>query len=493
MNHAAADRNTPAVSRLVRPRRAARFPSPSAYRSFWLEQARAQEDGPVTALKGSTRASICVVGGGFTGLWTALRLKALEPERDVVLLEADCCGGGASGRNGGFVMSWWSKFGALAAKCGADEAVWLARESADAIVSIGEFCRAHGIGDVFQHHGWLWIATSAAQSGSWQSVIEMLDRAGAHPFTPVGREDAIERSGSPTVTEAVFEESCATVQPARLALALRRAAIESGVRVYELSPMRSIEHGTRPRVRTPDGDVLADRVVLSLGSWTASHVPVVRRALVVVGSDMVTTAPIAELLDAMGVERGLAISDSRLLVNYFHRTHDDRMALGVGGTSVGFGNRVGGTFHGRTGRADAVRSRLVRLYPRLRVVPVESNWTGPVDRSTSGLPFFHREGRDGNVIVGAGFSGNGVGPSYVAGRILASLALDRTDAYARCGLVGSPDPGFPPEPIRYLGGKLVRRAVSRKEHADDRDKLADPLTRWLANLAPAGLVPTEKA
>jgi glycine/D-amino acid oxidase-like deaminating enzyme len=233
--------------------------------------------------------------------------------------------------------------------------------------------------------------------------------------------------------------------------------------------------------------------VLALGSWTLSQVPAARRALVVVGSDMVTTAPIADVLDDMGVQRGLAISDSRLLVNYFHRTHDDRMALGVGGTSVGFGGRVGGTFHGRTDRADGVRGSLVRLYPRLSVVPVESDWTGPVDRSISGLPFFHREGPDGNVVVGAGFSGNGVGPSYLAGRILASLALDRADAYARCGLVGPPDPGFPPEPLRYLGGKMVRRAVSRKERADDRHEVADPLTRWLANLAPAGLVPTEKA
>lgn len=450
------------------------------------------DDEPASQLSGSTRTSICIVGGGFTGLWTALRIKALEPERDVVLVEADECGSGASGRNGGFVMSWWSKFGALAATCGVDEALWLARQSAEAVASIGEFCRAQGIGEVFQQRGWLWVATSAAQAGSWQGVIDALDRTGEHPFTPVGRTAAVARTGSSSVADAVFEESCATVQPARLALALRRAAIDAGVRVYERSPMLSIEHGSQPRVRTTNGDVLADRVVLALGSWTSRHVPAARRALVVIGSDMITTAPIAELLDDMGVERGLAISDSRLLVNYFHRTHDDRMALGIGGTSVGFGGRVGNAFHGETDRADGVRRSLVRLYPQLAQVPVESNWTGPVDRTMSGLPFCHRQGREGNILVAAGFSGNGVGPSHLAGRILASLALDRADAYARCGLVGPPTPGFPPEPFRYVGGKLVRRAIARAERATDCGRTTDPLTHLLANLAPAGLVPTEK-
>jgi glycine/D-amino acid oxidase-like deaminating enzyme len=275
-----------------------------------------------------------------------------------------------------------------------------------------------------------------------------------------------------------------------LAAALRRAVIDAGVRVHEGSPMLAIEHGDRPRVRTRSGEVTAERVVLTLGSWTPAHVPAARRGLIVVGSDVITTPPVGELLDEIGVEPGLAISDSRLMVDYFHRTHDDRMVLGVGGSSMAFRGRVGAKFHGETRRAAGVRRQLVRLYPQLAATAEEMNWTGPVDRSVSGLPFIHRDGR---VLICAGFSGNGVGPSHLAARILASHAVGIDDRYARCGLVAPPDGGFPPEPFRYLGGKLVRLAVARKERTDDRERVSDPVTRWFANLAPAGLVPTEKA
>ena len=101
-------------------------------RSLWLEEALAgAEDAP--RLEGEERADVCIVGGGFTGLWTAIRLKEHDPALDVVLLEADVCGGGASGRNGGFVLSWWAKFGTLKKVCGADEAVRLALASVEAV------------------------------------------------------------------------------------------------------------------------------------------------------------------------------------------------------------------------------------------------------------------------------------------------------------------------------------------------------------------------
>src|SRR5205823_10159891 len=113
-------------------------------RSLWLEEALAgAEDAP--RLEGEERADICVAGGGYTGLWTALRLKELDPSLDVALVEADVCGGGASGRNGGFVLTWWAKFGTLKKVCGGEEAVRLAAASADAVDGIGAFCAANGI------------------------------------------------------------------------------------------------------------------------------------------------------------------------------------------------------------------------------------------------------------------------------------------------------------------------------------------------------------
>ena len=132
------------------------------------------------------------------------------------------------------------------------------------------------------------------------------------------------------------------------------------------------------------------------------------------------------------------------------------------------------------------------LYPPLADLPVTHNWMGPIDRSEVGLPFFSRLGGREDILYGLGYSGNGVGPTFVGGRILASLALGLDDEWSRAGLARDPVGLFPPEPIRYLGGLLVRRAVERKEAAEDRGSSADRATLLLAGLAPAGLVPLKK-
>src|SRR5215471_10202940 len=125
-------------------------------RSHWLDEALAAEGEEAAAprLEGDERADVCIVGGGYTGLWTALRLKEHDPGLDVVLVEADICGGGPSGRNGGFVLSLWAKFGTLRKLLGADEALRLAHASTEAIAGIGAFCKEHGVDADFRHDGW---------------------------------------------------------------------------------------------------------------------------------------------------------------------------------------------------------------------------------------------------------------------------------------------------------------------------------------------------
>ena len=146
-------------------------------RSLWLEEALGGgEDAP--RLTGEERADVCIVGGGYTGLWTAIRLKEHDPALDVVLVEADVCGAGASGRNGGFVLSWWAKFGALERLCGTEEALRLARASASGVAEIGAFCAENGIDAHFRRDGWLWTATSPAQVGAWEGTIARVESLG---------------------------------------------------------------------------------------------------------------------------------------------------------------------------------------------------------------------------------------------------------------------------------------------------------------------------
>jgi putative aminophosphonate oxidoreductase len=462
-----------------------------ATRSLWLEEALpGEEDAP--RLEGDERADVCIVGGGYTGLWTALRLKELDPVLDVALVEADVCGGGASGRNGGFVLSWWAKFATLKKVCGGQEAVRLASVSAQAVDDIGAFCSEHGIDAHYRRNGWLWTATSEAQIGAWDETVAAAESYGQQPFERLEPDEVARRAGEKTHLGGVFEPTAASVQPALLARGLRRVAIERGVRVFERSPMTRLDRSRPPCVVTAGGSVRAEKLVLALNAW-AVGVAELRRALVVIASDIVATAPAPDRLAAIGWTDGTCISDSRLLVNYYRNTLDGRLVFGKGGGRLAFGGKIGTSFDGRSPRADAIEASMRKLYPSLRDVPVTHDWMGPIDRTEIGLPFFSRLGGREDILYGVGYTGNGVGPTFVGGRILASLALGLDDEWSRAGLARDPVGLFPPEPVRYVGGLLVRRAVERKEAAEDRGERTDGLTLLLAGLAPAGLVPLKKA
>lgn len=459
-------------------------------RSWWLSEAGGgEEPRPEVTLEGEHRADVCIVGGGFTGLWTALQIKEQAPEADVAIVEADICGGGASGRNGGFAMSLWHHFMALEHACGSVEALRLAHASCDAITEIGSFCEQHGIDAHYRHDGWLWTATNASQVGAWTSTVAAIGRHGEHPFVALDPSELVLRTGSSVHIAGVFEATCASLQPAVLARGLMKVARERGVTVFEGSPMVELQRVRPLVVRTAAGRVTADRVVLAMNAWTG-QVRELRRAFVVVSSDVAITEPVADALRTSGWRDGSCISDSRLMVHYYRTTADGRIALGKGGGRLAYGSRIDSSFAGSSPLQPALAARLRLLYPLVANAPIEASWTGPIDRTVDGLPFFTALGRP-DLVCGAGYSGNGVGPSVLGGRILASLVLGLDDEWSRCGLVRRPPAGMPGEPARYIGGNLVRAAVGRKERAEDDGRPVRRIDRALARLAPAGLVPLD--
>ena len=466
------------------------------HRSHWLREAL-EAEGPESAaaappLRGRARADVAIVGGGFTGLWTALHLKALEPALAVTLLEADICGGGASGRNGGFVMTWMSKAPTLLKLCGAQEGVRLLKESEAGVRSIGAFCREAGIGNHFRHDGWLWTATNRAQLGAWGPCLEALDKVGLHPFEELAPAEVQRRAGSAGHLAGVFEKGVATVQPALLARALRRRALEAGVAIHEGSPMTELRRASPPSVVTAEGELAAGTVVLALNAW-AHELPEFRRSIYPVSVDQLATEPAPERLARIGLTDGVAISDSRLMVDYYRTTIDGRMVFGKGGAGeLLFGHKLGRKIEAPGPRSREVLADLHRLYPDFKDCPVAVQWRGPAARTATGLPFFGRLPAAPAIVYGHGYSGNGVGPSYLGGRILASLALGRRDEWAETPLARGAQGLLPPDPIRYLGGLLVRRAVMAKDRAEDEGRVPSALVRRLAGFAPSGLTPKRR-
>lgn len=437
-------------------------------------------------LEGDTRADVAILGGGYVGLWTALNVKRLEPSRDVVVLEQDICGGGASGRNGGFVLSWWPKLSSLARLCGETDAVRVARGSEAAIDEIGAFCDARGIDAHFRKAGWLWTATSAAQMGAWEGVVALCEKLGVGTFRRLAPEEIARRSGSAFHRAGVIELSAATVQPAALARGLRRAALEAGVRIHENTRVRSFDRRDPVRIVTDHGAVTAQRVAVATNAWAAG-IPELARAIVAITSDMVVTAPAEERIRALGWSGGECITDSQTMVDYYHVTRGGRVAFGKGGWGIALGGRIGADFDRNARRARTVEEDFRRYYPGLADVPITHDWSGPIDRTPNSLPLLGRLGGREHIVYGVGWSGNGVGPSVVGGKILASLVLGRDDEWSRHPLVGRSVGRFPPEPIRYVGAHVVRAAVASKERAEMRGEKPARLAAQLARLAPAGL------
>lgn len=465
------------------------------HRSLWLEEALGAEGdaSPAPPLAGAQRADVAIVGGGFVGLWTALELTRRDPGIEVAIVEQDICGGGASGRNGGFVLSWGAKIEALVGQCGPEEALRLLRMSEDAVDEIGTFCSANGIDAHYVRGGHLWTATTTPTIDSWASTVALGERIGAvGSFVEVDPAEVARLTGSAVHVAGVLEPHGASVQPALLARGLRRVALERGVRIYEQSRVEDIDRGRPPVVRTAHGALVAEKLVVATNAW-AANMRELHRRLVALSSEIVATAPIPERLAEIGWTGGECISDSQQQLHYYRTTRDGRIAFGKGGGRLAVAGRVDGPLFQRNPAIAAdTAADLRRIYPMLADVPITHDWSGPIDRSPSGLPLLGRLGGRDHVLHGVGWSGNGVGPSLVGGKVLAALVLGASDEWATNALVDNPLAGaLPPEPVRYLGGRVVRAAVVRKQRAQEDGRTPDRLTSWVASKAPAGVIPND--
>jgi putative aminophosphonate oxidoreductase len=458
--------------------------------SAWLKQAL-QAEGATTAdtLDGDWRADICIVGGGYTGLWTAIELKSRDPSLDVALVEKDICGAGASGANAGYLLSLWVQFQMLSGLYGVEEAQRLCHESEHTIDEIGAFCREHDIDAHWRKTGSIWGATCEAQSGHWNPILEGLRDRQLHQFELLGREQIADQTGTNAFLAGVLDNSIALVHPGHLVRGLRRVAKSMGVRVYEHTPMTRLGRSTPPTVMTPTGTITADKVILGLYGWSLGLRELSRGAMVIF-TDAVMTEPVPEELNALGWRDGPGITDSRVFVQAYRPTVDGRVMWTKAGGSLPYGGRMDPLMNRPSQTETQMREVLRRLYPSLADVPISGRWTGPIDRSKNGLPRFGALPGCRDILFGYGYSGSGLVLSRMGSRMLASLALEDDDEWSRAGLVAAPGRDFPSEPFRYVGGHAVRAAIARKDKLDHQGRKPGPITKYLLRYKPASYKPT---
>jgi glycine/D-amino acid oxidase-like deaminating enzyme len=408
---------------------------------------------------------VAIVGGGYTGLWTALALHEREPGLRLVVLEADECGFGPSGRNGGFVHGYWGYLARLRERFGDDGALAVARV-ADAIVpGIREFCERRSEDVWLREAGMLRVSAAPSQDASVGRTVAAARELGvpeeAVPLSPI---ELPARIRSPRFRTGVFVRDCATVQPARLARALRRAVLAVAP-VYERTRVTRVEPG---RLETPAGRVRAEEIVVAVNAAAAGWKPLAPR-LTVFGSYVVLTEPVPELLERIGWTGGEAVIDGRMFLHYFRTTPDGRVLMGSGSGPIGLGGRIDERFTRDRATAARAEQGLRRLLPDLAEARITHAWGGPIDVSSDHLPFFGTVPGT-RIHYGAGYSGSGAGPSWLGGQILARLVLGVDDELTRLPLVTRRVPKLPPEPLRRLGGGLVRASILACEEAEERGR-----------------------
>jgi glycine/D-amino acid oxidase-like deaminating enzyme len=453
----------------------------------WLREALASEPdsgAPLPAPEREIDCDVAIVGGGYTGLWTAYFLTERDPDTRVALLEQDICGGGPSGRNGGFINAWWDELPTLIRLFGLDGALEAARASAASVHGIGEWCERHGVDAHYRRVGMLTVSTTPLHDRFSTEIVDACRSVGAEDaYRALTPEEVQARCAGPRFRNGALMADGATVQPALLARGLRRVLLERGVTIHEGTRVSGLRAGGNRsvRLRTDHNvELHADHVVLAVNAWAAGWRPL-HRSVLAWSSYMVRTEPIPDHLAQLGWDGGESIVDARFSVHYLRTTRDGRIAFGAGGGRPGYGGRIGRSFTDDISAARRAAYGFRLFFPHLADVRLTDAWGGPIDVSPTHLPQFGTL-RGERVHYGHGYSGNGVGPSHLGGRILAALALGSDEPITRLPIVGRARRQFPPEPLRYVGARVLREAMIRREDAEESGDAAGWPLRLLTRL-----------
>ena len=403
-----------------------------------LYAATANEFGQLPTLNGGHQADLCVIGGGFTGLSTAL--CAAEAGMSVILLEAERIGFGASGRNGGHLIPGlrWSMRD-LAAAFGVERARAIMGVALAARDSVHDRIKKHGITcDLKPGH--LEAAHKPAHFQEMCREVEFRRQELADESLEIVQPaDIGHHVGTSSYHGGVLDRNGGHFHPLNYALGLASAGLDAGVRMYERSRVTRLDDSGSVVVDTGTGSVKAKRVVIACDSWTGDLVPELGRNTVPIMNYNVATAPLGEDLAAAILPGDVAVADSRFVLNYYRLSADRRLIFG------------GGEKYGQRPPADIgafVRRYMIQLFPSLESVPIDYGWGGAVAVTANRLPHF---GRQGNCYFAQGFSGHGALLTTLAGELIVEAITGnakRFDLFANL-----PHSRFP-------GGKLLQRPLA---------------------------------
>ncbi|MFJ6938505.1 NAD(P)/FAD-dependent oxidoreductase [Streptomyces sp. NPDC101132] len=446
---------------------------------FWLDDPDRPE--PAPALTGATDCDLLVVGGGYTGLWTALVAKERDPSTDVVLVEAGETGGAASGRNGGFCEASLTHGLFNGLQRWPDEIARLERLGHANLQAIEDTVARHGIDCAWERTGSIVVATEPYQLEGLREGAETAARYGSKPVL-LDRDAVRAEIDSPTFLGGLWDrEGVAMVNPARLAWGLKRACLALGVRIHEHTPALSLrERGAAIGVRTPYGRITARRVALA----TNAHPSLLRRHrpyTVPVYDYALMTEPLsAEQLASVGWRGRQGFADSTNQFHYVRLSADNRILWGGYDAVYRYGGRVRAEHDQRPETFATLARHFHTTFPQLTGVRFTHAWGGAIDASTRFCVFFDTS-HQGRVSYAAGYTGLGVGASRFGAEVMLDLLAGERTERTGLDLVRRKPLPFPPEPVRAAGIGITKWSMARADRNEGRRNL------WLRTLDRFGL------
>jgi glycine/D-amino acid oxidase-like deaminating enzyme len=455
--------------------------------SLWWDELPAQTT-PRAPLVGDVEADVAIVGGGFTGLWTARSLIVNDPSLRVVVVEKDVCGFGASGRNGGWASALFAASDAKLARLhGLDAARAMRAAMNSAIEEVRVASEMDGIDCHFAKGGTVVAARSQAQVDRCHDEIAEARALGFgdDEITWLDAGAAQERLGAEGVLGATYTPHCAALQPALLVRGLAEAVEQRGATIFENTPATVItpaQGGKKASVDTPAGTIHADVVVRATEGWT-SQFKESKRAVIPVYSLMIATEPLSDAqLERVRLTKRETFADHRHMIIYGQRTADGRIAFGGRGAPYHYGSSIKPSFDRDPEVFEKLRDSLVDLFPFLSATKITHRWGGPL-----GIPrdWYSSVGLDRSTGLAwaGGYVGDGVTTTNLAGRTLADLILGNDTELTHLPWVDHRSPNWEPEPLRWLGVNLGLAATGWSDTSEERNGkpswVASKMTRLL--------------
>lgn len=418
-------------------------------KSYWLE-ALPEPIKPNHALEGTHSADVAIIGGGYTGLSAGYHLKKLNPALDVRLIESDVCGYGASGRNGGFSMTLFGLTKGITAFRFNDEVARAAQVYMEKAVDyLHDFIKGHDIPCDYEQSGYLLVGTSDAQVRRVEHDFKILEKWGLKGVERWDRKRLAAEFNTDFYKLGWFEPRCGILNPAKLVRGLKRVAESEGATLYEQSPVTgfSKERSGEFIVKTANGAVRAEHLVIATNAYSILF-PELRALQKPAFTHIVLTEPLTDAqIESIGWGCRAGVEDARDLIHYYRLTADNRIAMGGGDVSLGYGADLDKDLNKKV--FQHLESHITEVFPQLKGVGITHRWGGPVSITLDMVPVVGYLGQDQKALFSLGCIGHGVSMTTTNGRAIAELICGQQSERTELFFIGRRTVPWPPEPLTH--------------------------------------------